>query len=123
MAASSCATLALCSSLTTHCKISINQNPNPPLLLSLSKSKLCSSSALYTRPAFSFTPKFSQSEAPVLESEPEAEAEAVAEAVAEAEIVESTAEDEESTATEQPKREEVFAVVMVSNISIICLEK
>ncbi|ESR47848.1 50S ribosomal protein L21 [Citrus sinensis] len=107
-AASSCATLALCSSLTSHCKISC-QNPNPHPQLSLSKSKLCSfpSPKLYTRPTFSFTHKFSQTEPPPV-SEPEVEPEAALEAEAE-----PTTEVVESAAKEEPKREEIFAVVMI----------
>ncbi|KAH9757895.1 50S ribosomal protein L21 [Citrus sinensis] len=107
-AASSCATLALCSSLTSHCKISC-QNPNPHPQLSLSKSKLCSfpSPKLYTRPTFSFTRKFSQTEPPPV-SEPEVEPEAALEAEAK-----PTTEVVESAAKEEPKREEIFAVVMI----------
>ncbi|ESR47849.1 50S ribosomal protein L21 [Citrus sinensis] len=109
-AASSCATLALCSSLTSHCKISC-QNPNPHPQLSLSKSKLCSfpSPKLYTRPTFSFTHKFSQTEPPPV-SEPEVEPEAALEAEAE-----PTTEVVESAAKEEPKREEIFAVVMIGS--------
>ncbi|KAK3230418.1 hypothetical protein Dsin_002299 [Dipteronia sinensis] len=105
MAASSCSTLALCSSLAAHCKISKyppNHNPPPPLL-SLSRPKFFAS-GLYTRPAFSLTPKFSQTEAPVIDSEPEA-------AVA----LEEPAAVVESTSKEEPKREEVFAVVMIGS--------
>ncbi|KAL5843528.1 hypothetical protein ACOSQ4_009486 [Xanthoceras sorbifolium] len=101
-AASSCSTLALCSSLATHCKISMN--PPPPPMLYLSRPKFYAS-GLYTRPTFSLTPKFSQTEAPMIESEPEA---AVTTPEEPAPVVESTSKDE-------PKREEVFAVVMIGS--------
>ncbi|XP_010530437.1 PREDICTED: 50S ribosomal protein L21, chloroplastic-like [Tarenaya hassleriana] len=56
-----------------------------------------------SRPAFPLAPKFAESESPVVDSEPEASDSGPVE----------TAEDVE-IALEQPKREEVFAVVMVS---------
>lgn len=109
-------TLSLCSSLATHCRISPKQNPSTPTLffsnntnltfLSLSSDNHSrSSSSSHT---FHFLPKSSESEAAVLDSEtqspeidsPEPEA---------AQIVETSSEQQ------VPKREQVFAVVMVSN--------
>ena len=107
-------TLSLCSSLATHCRISPKQNPSTPTLsfsnntnltfLSLSSHNHSRSSSSH---AFHFLPKSSESEAAVLDSEtqspeiesPEPEA---------AQIVETSSE-------QVPKREQVFAVVMVSN--------
>lgn len=109
-------TLSLCSSLATHCRISPKQNPSTPTLffsnntnltfLSLSSDNLSrSSSSSHT---FHFLPKSSESEAAVLDSQtqspeidsPEPEV---------AQIVETSSEQQ------VPKREQVFAVVMVSN--------
>ncbi len=105
-------TLSLCSSLVSHCRISSKQNPsfsnNTNLnFLSLSSHKLSLSSSS-SSPTFHFLPKSSESEtavldaeteSPVIASEPEPEA---------AQIVQTSSE-------QVPKREQVFAVVMVSN--------
>ncbi|XP_031286115.1 50S ribosomal protein L21, chloroplastic [Pistacia vera] len=101
---SSTATLALCSSFSSHCKIS-KISPSSPPLLSFSKPKLPSSLLFSTSrpPAFSFTPKYSASEAPaVLDSEPESPPKP-------APVLEAAPEEE------KPKREEIFAVVMIGS--------
>ncbi|KAJ0025623.1 hypothetical protein Pint_07727 [Pistacia integerrima] len=101
---SSTTTLALCSSFSSHCKIS-KISPSPPPLLSFSKPKLPSSLLFSTSrpPAFSFTPKYSASEAPaVLDSEPESPPKP-------APVLEAAPEEE------KPKREEIFAVVMIGS--------
>ncbi|XP_044511679.1 50S ribosomal protein L21, chloroplastic isoform X2 [Mangifera indica] len=103
-ASSSSTTLALCSSFSSHCKIS-KVSPSSPLL-SFSKPKLPSSLIFSTSrpPAFFFTPKYSASEASaVLDSEPESPPEP-------APAVELLASEEE-----KPKREEIFAVVMIGS--------
>ncbi|GLT52208.1 hypothetical protein SLA2020_255610 [Shorea laevis] len=103
--ASSSTMLALCSSFSTRSKISHNQNPlsfptTPSLFLSKPNSlKLESSPLLFTKPAFSSVPKFCESEGAVIEAEfddkgPEP-----------VQVVEAT--------KEEPKREDVYAVVMV----------
>lgn len=110
------ATLSLCSSFAAHCKVSqpppttslcqFNSNLSFLYLSSSSSHKLSSSS----RPTFPLLPKSSETESAVVEAdlqapEPEAEPDA-------SEPV--TLEVAETTATEQvPKREEIFAVVMV----------
>ncbi|XP_041021854.1 50S ribosomal protein L21, chloroplastic-like isoform X3 [Juglans microcarpa x Juglans regia] len=102
------ATLSLCPSFPTHCRISTKQYPSPTFSfsfsnnsnlrsLSLSSLNLSLSSSSRTFPLLS---KFSESEAAVLESEsgsPEPEA---------AEFV-------QTSPVQVPKREEVFAVVMI----------
>ncbi|GMY17859.1 50S ribosomal protein L21, chloroplastic [Fagus crenata] len=104
-------TLSLCSSLVSHCRISSKQNPsfsnNTNLnFLSLSSHKLSLSSS--SSPTFHFLPKSSESETavldaetefPVIASEPEPEA---------AQIVQTSSE-------QVPKREQVFAVVMIGS--------
>ncbi|XVF30008.1 hypothetical protein REPUB_Repub16aG0020300 [Reevesia pubescens] len=111
MASSSAyATLPLCSSFATQCKIS-NQNsllfsPSKSPIFSLSKPfsfKLASSSLLPKAPTFSTIPKSSESEAAVVDAQPdnvEPEPEP-------AQLVEA--------AKEEPKREEIFAVVMIGS--------
>ncbi|KAG5233231.1 50S ribosomal protein [Salix suchowensis] len=110
MAASSSTTLvALCSSLTTQCKISINQNPILSKSLCLSKSNsgsfsktthnLSSSSLIFSRRPTFFP------EAPVSEANPEPAATQVVEVAKE----------------EPPKREEIFAVVMVGSRQYIVI--
>ncbi|XP_010538924.1 PREDICTED: 50S ribosomal protein L21, chloroplastic [Tarenaya hassleriana] len=107
--ASSSATLSLCSSFAAHCKATPNRcNPN---LVSLPKPSIpvakpvpgfiAPSSVGSTRPVFRLAPKFAESEAPVVESESESE------------VTESTESEPAEVAAEKPKREEVFAVVMV----------
>ncbi|XP_041021853.1 50S ribosomal protein L21, chloroplastic-like isoform X2 [Juglans microcarpa x Juglans regia] len=104
------ATLSLCPSFPTHCRISTKQYPSPTFSfsfsnnsnlrsLSLSSLNLSLSSSSRTFPLLS---KFSESEAAVLESEsgsPEPEA---------AEFV-------QTSPVQVPKREEVFAVVMIGS--------
>ncbi|KAM4123320.1 hypothetical protein ACB094_01G150900 [Castanea mollissima] len=111
-------TLSLCSSLATHCRISPKQNPSTPTLSFSNNTNLTflslsshihsrSSSSSSSSHTFHFLPKSSESEAAVLDSEtqspeidsPEPEA---------AQIVETSSE-------QVPKREQVFAVVMVGS--------
>lgn len=120
--ASSSSTLSLCSSFTSQCRIFHHQNPCfPSKTLSLSKPNfgfLSKTHTLtYTRPSFLPVPKSSESEAPVLEveadqiqsqTEPESEPEP-----ASAAIVDVT--------KEEPKREEVFAVVMIGSRQYIVI--
>ncbi|GKV32284.1 hypothetical protein SLEP1_g40898 [Rubroshorea leprosula] len=104
--ASSSTMLALCSSLSTQSTISHNQNPlsfptTPSLFLSKSNSlKLASFPLLFTKPAFSPEPEFSESEIAVIEAEFDDKAPELVQ------VVEAT--------KEEPKREDVYAVVMVS---------
>ncbi|XP_044475024.1 50S ribosomal protein L21, chloroplastic-like isoform X2 [Mangifera indica] len=96
-ASSSTTTLALCSSFSSFCKIS---NKISPPLLSFSKPKLPASLLFSTtkQPTFSFASKCSASEAPaVSDSEPTP-------------VVEAPAPEEK-----KPKREEIFAVVMIGS--------
>ncbi|WCJ44149.1 Ribosomal protein L21 [Euphorbia peplus] len=116
--ASSSATLSLCSSFTTQCTVSnflpkftFLSNPNPnPNFGSLSKSpNFISPPLLSTRPSFFPTPKSSESETPVLEVEaeaPEPEPEP-------APVVE--------VANDEPKRPDVFAVVMIGGRQYIVI--
>ncbi|GAV66047.1 Ribosomal_L21p domain-containing protein [Cephalotus follicularis] len=98
-------TISLCSSLTTHCKISYHHPnrlsssllPLSKIYLSLSRPK-ASPPFLSTRPAFSHITRFSESEAAVVDTEPDKGEPA--------QIVEIGPK-------EEPKREEVFAVVMI----------
>lgn len=106
-------TLSLCSNFSTHCRISTKLNvsastPIPPsnshhdsfnfpISTSSSSLKLSPSSIPSSRPTFPFVLKSSESEVAVIESEP----------AAASQIVEIPSE-------EAPKREEIFAVVMVS---------
>ncbi|XVF63288.1 hypothetical protein PTKIN_Ptkin09bG0075900 [Pterospermum kingtungense] len=107
------ATLSLCSSFATHCKVSNHHYRQNSLLFSPSKNPIFSiynkplslnltSSPLNSKPPrFCTIPKSSESEAAVVEAQPdnvEPEPEP-------APVVE--------VAKEEPKREEIFAVVMV----------
>ncbi|XWS24822.1 hypothetical protein CRYUN_Cryun27aG0017800 [Craigia yunnanensis] len=114
MASSSAfATSALCSSFATHCKISNLHHQNSLLcspcktpIFSLSKPlslKLTSSHLLSKTPTFCAIPKSSESEAAVVEAEPEN----VEPEPEPAQVVEA--------AKEEPKREEIFAVVMIGS--------
>ncbi|CAK7323560.1 unnamed protein product [Dovyalis caffra] len=127
MAASSSTTLvALCSSFTTQCKISKTQNAplsktlclSKPNFGSLSKTtqKLSSSSLIFSKkPTFlDKPPKLSESEAPVIEEEPEVPASEANPEPASSQIVEVATE-------EPPKREEIFAVVMVGGRQYIVI--
>ncbi|OMO62756.1 hypothetical protein COLO4_32916 [Corchorus olitorius] len=107
--ASSYATLALCSSFASHCKLLNHHNsllfsPFKAPTSSLSKPislKLNSSPLLSKTPTFCTIPKASESDAAVVEAEPDnvdPELEPV-------QIVEA--------AKDEPKREEIFAVVMI----------
>ncbi|KAF5725610.1 50S ribosomal protein L21 chloroplastic [Tripterygium wilfordii] len=102
--ATSTATLALCSSFQTHCNISHHRNQPQCISLSNTQSSFLSKThhLLSTRSALPLIPKFSSSDAPVLEAEAKAEVGAEPEPT---QIVE--------TAEEKPKREEIFAVVMI----------
>lgn len=94
--------LSLCSLLKLNCRVSPGQkNPLPPLSVS--------EKPIHSPPSLTFSvkkkplialPRFSETEAPVLEVEPRTVPESET-----AQIVE--------TSDEVPKREEVFAVVMV----------
>ncbi|KAL9342396.1 hypothetical protein Peur_065721 [Populus x canadensis] len=127
MATSSSTTLvALCSSLTTQCKISNAQNP--PLSKSLCLPKLnsgsfskttqnlSSSSLIFSkRPTFfANPPNFSESEALVVEAEPEVPVSEANPEPAATQVVEVAKE-------EPPKREEIFAVVMVGSRQYIVI--
>lgn len=106
------ATLFLCASFASHCSLTHRQSPSFP---TTSTSSLCFSSrrlpsqnlSLYSispsRLPFSSIPKSSESEAAVV-----AEAEPQSSELQAAEIVKASPEEQ------APKREEVFAVVMVS---------
>ncbi|POO00196.1 Ribosomal protein [Trema orientale] len=116
----SAATLSLCSSLTAQCKISQKwRNPKPlsnPSLtfLSLSSQKLSLSSAIPShRLPFSVPPKASESEAPVLDAAAELEAPKPEDA----KIVEASSGEEQVATSDEPapKREEIFAVVMIGS--------
>ena len=112
---STMATLSYCSSLTTtplshkqattqtlilpHSKINLGFLSPPPLHSLSSSLKLTTSSPFSS---LSFVPKSSEIEAPVVESEP------VSAEIEPAEVVE--------TAIAEPKPEQVFAVVVVSDI-------
>ncbi|XP_023537173.1 50S ribosomal protein L21, chloroplastic-like [Cucurbita pepo subsp. pepo] len=85
-------TLSLCANFATHCRISTKQNT--PLSTPISSSFKLSPSS---RPALSFVLKSSESEAAVIDSEPAA-----------SQIVEVPSE-------QAPKREEIFAVVMIGS--------
>lgn len=113
---STMATLSYCSSLTTtplshkqattqtlihpHSKINLGFLSPPPPLHSLSSSLKLTSSSPFS--SLSFVPKSSEIEAPVVESEP------VSAEIEPAEVME--------TAIAEPKPEQVFAVVVVSDI-------
>ncbi|CAH2035403.1 unnamed protein product [Thlaspi arvense] len=102
--ASSSVTLSLCSAFSTHCNVTSRRSS--VILSSLSKPSLnltkpvsgflSPSTASTSRPAFPVAPKFAES---VLEAEQET-------TDVEATVVSDVAED-------KPKREEIFAVVMV----------
>lgn len=105
-------TLSLCANFSTHCRLSTKQNLpsstpispsnslhdsfNFPLFTSSSSLKLSSSSIPSSRPAFSFLLKSSESGAAVIDSDPAA------------------SQTLEIPSEQPPKREEIFAVVMVS---------
>ncbi|KAI3431899.1 uncharacterized protein J3R85_007768 [Psidium guajava] len=108
MASSS--TLSLCSSLASRCRLSHNprahqRHPSPSISFSPSKASVAPLSSIKLAPSklssCSFTAKSSESDAPVIEFAPE------------------TAEPEPAPAvpspSDAPKREEVFAVVMVGS--------
>ncbi|KAL5558458.1 hypothetical protein UlMin_034669 [Ulmus minor] len=104
------ASLSLCSSLAVHCRISPRQPPSNPNFgfPSLSSPKLSFSSPLFSRrPTFSLLPKSSESDAPVLEVEVEAEVDAP-KLEEEPQVVDVSSEP-------APKREQVFAVVMIGS--------
>ncbi|XP_062101595.1 large ribosomal subunit protein bL21c [Humulus lupulus] len=116
----SATTLSLCSSLTAQCKISHKwrthhlplSNPNLTFL-SLSSPNLSLSSATPSHRIHSpLPPKASQSEAPVLEA-----TELDAPNPEDAKIVEVSSEEPQVAASEEPapKREEIFAVVMIGS--------
>lgn len=121
------ATLSLCSSLALNCRISQkSQNPffsNPNLsFLSLSSHKLPLPSAIASsRPTFPFLSKSSESETSVVEAEPEVapvtevEPEVVPKTEPEPDVAPESEATEivEASSEQAPKREEVFAVVMV----------
>ncbi|GMI90529.1 chloroplast ribosomal protein L21, ATPase-in-Seed-Development [Hibiscus trionum] len=121
-------TSLLSSSFATQCNIS-NHHPNSSLfsppkspLFSISKPlslKLTPSFLLPKTPAFSTLPKSSESDAAVVDVEPgnvEPEPEPLSESEVEA-AVESEPESEPAqvveASKEKPKREEIFAVVMI----------
>ncbi|KAG7966651.1 hypothetical protein I3843_08G059800 [Carya illinoinensis] len=108
--ASASATLSLCSSLPTHCRISTKQYPSPTFSFSnnsnlrslLPSSPTLSLSSSYSSRTFPLLPNSSESEAAVLESEsgsPEPE----------------SAEFVQTSPVQVPKREQVFAVVMIGS--------
>lgn len=125
--------LSLCASLAVNCRIS--QKSQNPLLsntnvgfLSLSSHKLLLSSSVFasSRSPFPFLSKSSESEASVVEAEPdvapetEVEPDVAPETEAEPNVGMETetlaqldAPEPEAPAEPAPKREEVFAVVMV----------
>ncbi|KAF9661631.1 hypothetical protein SADUNF_Sadunf19G0088900 [Salix dunnii] len=123
-ASSSTALVALCSSLTTQCKISKSQNPPFSKALCLSKpnfrsfsnttKKLPSPLVFSKRPPFFARPKVSESEAPVIEAETEV-------SVSEANSQPSATQIVEVAKEEPPKREEIFAVVMVGSRQYIVI--
>ncbi|KAJ6744818.1 50S RIBOSOMAL PROTEIN L21 [Salix purpurea] len=123
-ASSSTALVALCSSLTTQCKISKSQNSPFSKTLSLSKpnfgsfsdttKKLSSPLVFSKRPPFFARPKVSESEATVIEAETEV-------SVSEANSEPSATQIVEVTKEEPPKREEIFAVVMVGSRQYIVI--
>ncbi|KDP43354.1 hypothetical protein JCGZ_25459 [Jatropha curcas] len=124
--ASSSTTLSLCSSLTIQCRISHNQNPqffsrtlslSKPNSVSLFKTHSLASPPPFLSTRLSFLPtlKSSESEAPVLEVEAEAP-ESGPEPEPENEpgpIVDVT--------KEEPKGEDVFAVVMIGGRQYIVI--
>ncbi|KAF4354499.1 hypothetical protein CsatB_008923 [Cannabis sativa] len=113
----SATTLSLCSSLTAQCKISQKWRTHPPLsnpnltFLSLSYPNL-SSSTLSHRIHSPLPPKASLSEASILET-----AELDAPNTDDAKIVEVSSEELQVDTSEElaPKREEIFAVVMIGS--------
>ncbi|KAF3445396.1 hypothetical protein FNV43_RR10572 [Rhamnella rubrinervis] len=126
------ATLSLCYSLALHCRISQkSQNPflsNPNFsCLSLSSHKLPLSSVIASsRPTFPFLSKSSESETSVVEAEPEVEPEVAPETEGEPDVAPETdakldvpepeaAEIVEASSEQAPKREEIFAVVMIGS--------
>ncbi|XP_021287511.1 50S ribosomal protein L21, chloroplastic [Herrania umbratica] len=119
MASSSAyATLALCSSFATHCKISNHPHHQNSLLFSPSKTpffslsnpfsfKFTPSPLLSKAPTFCTIPKSSESDAAVVEAEPDNIQPEPEPAPEPAEVVEA--------AKDEPKREEIFAVVMIGS--------
>ncbi|EOY17212.1 50S ribosomal protein L21 isoform 2 [Theobroma cacao] len=119
MASSSAhATLALCSSFATHCKISNHPHHQNSLLFSPSKTpffslsnpfsfRLTPSPLLSKTPTFCTIPKSSESDAGVVETEPDNIQSEPEPAPEPAEVVEA--------AKDKPKREEIFAVVMIGS--------
>lgn len=106
--ASSSATLSLCSNFAAHCNVTSRRTST--IMCSLSKPSLnlakpvsgflSPSTASTSRTAFPVAPKFAES---VVEAEPET---TDIEAVVVSDVSEVT--------EDKPKREEIFAVVMVS---------
>ncbi|KAJ4845096.1 hypothetical protein Tsubulata_037917 [Turnera subulata] len=121
--ASTSTTLALCSSFTSQCKLAhyfhTTQHSLPlskPNFASFSSTsqRLTSSSALCPRPALLARPRCSASETAVAETEPDApEPETQPEPAASAQVVE--------VAKEEPKREEIFAVVIIGGRQYIVI--
>ncbi|XP_007019986.2 PREDICTED: 50S ribosomal protein L21, chloroplastic [Theobroma cacao] len=119
MASSSAhATLALCSSFATHCKISNHPHHQNSLLFSPSKTpffslsnpfsfRLTPSPLLSKTPTFCTIPKSSESDAGVVETEPDNIQSEPEPAPEPAEVVEAD--------KDKPKREEIFAVVMIGS--------
>lgn len=106
--ASSSATLSLCSTFASHCNVTSRRSST--ILCSLSKPSLnlakpvtgflSPSTASTSRTAFTVTPKFAES---VVEAEPET-----------TDIESVVVSDASEVTEEKAKREEIFAVVMVS---------
>ncbi|KAH7524981.1 large ribosomal subunit protein bL21c [Ziziphus jujuba] len=111
------ATLSLCSSLALNCRISSQKSQNPLLFnpnltfLSLSSYKLPLSSAIASqRPTFPFLSKSSESDTAIVEA-----AETNVTPVPEAAPEPAASQTVEATSEPAPKREEVFAVVMIGS--------
>ncbi|KAJ9145991.1 hypothetical protein P3X46_028314 [Hevea brasiliensis] len=120
MASSSSSTLSLCSSFTSKCRIFHHQNTFFPCkTLSLSKANFGSLSKTptlaSTRPSFLPILKSSESQAPVLEVEAD---QTQSQRDPEPEPASAAVVD---VAKEEPKREEVFAVVMIGSRQYIVI--
>ncbi|CAL1409985.1 unnamed protein product [Linum trigynum] len=109
MASTSSTLFSLCSSFSAHCKISPTPSLSKPL--SFTKPNFASSFKLPQKLAFSSSPSLPQSA--TVPKVSEIDAPAVAEPAA-TQIVEVAKEDE-------PKREEIFAVVMVGGRQYIVI--